>query len=166
MQHRTCYFPQTLRLLVCRRLQQILATLAQKVGRNQSCSGTKAPIHGVRRQGLIASTFPLLLCFGHQFPTTKFVQSISTSCIPNYPDKNLPSIFVYNNVSGESTSLPRQLVAHHLFYFATPCLASPQDDLKKQIVGPSIFGGESMTAEGTLACGEMRFWYACAPSRK
>lgn len=57
-----------------------------------------------RTQGLKAFTFPLLLCFG-QFPTTKFVQSISTSCIPNYPDKNLPSIFVYNNVSEESTSL-------------------------------------------------------------
>ncbi|EDQ84080.1 uncharacterized protein MONBRDRAFT_30617, partial [Monosiga brevicollis MX1] len=53
-----------------------------------------------------------------KFPTVKFVQSISTNCIPNYPDRNLPSIFVYL-----------------------------EDDMKKQFVGPSIFGGESMTLE-------------------
>merc|ERR1719499_2237489 len=25
-----------------------------------------------------------------RFPTTKFIRAISTTCIPNYPDKNLP----------------------------------------------------------------------------
>ncbi|XP_021946436.1 viral IAP-associated factor homolog isoform X2 [Folsomia candida] len=30
-----------------------------------------------------------------KFPTTKFIKSISTVCIPNYPDKNVPTIFVY-----------------------------------------------------------------------
>jgi len=30
-----------------------------------------------------------------KFPTTKFLRAISTTCIPNYPDKNLPTIFVY-----------------------------------------------------------------------
>ena len=30
-----------------------------------------------------------------KFPTTKFLRAISTTCIPNYPDKNLPKIFVY-----------------------------------------------------------------------
>merc|ERR1719398_393503 len=30
-----------------------------------------------------------------KFPCTKFIRSISTTCIPNYPDKNLPTIFVY-----------------------------------------------------------------------
>lgn len=30
-----------------------------------------------------------------KFPATKFLKSISTTCIPNYPDKNLPTIFVY-----------------------------------------------------------------------
>merc|ERR1712059_198065 len=30
-----------------------------------------------------------------KFPTTKFLKAISTTCIPNYPDKNLPTIFVY-----------------------------------------------------------------------
>merc|ERR1711874_82484 len=26
-----------------------------------------------------------------KFPTTKFLKAISTTCIPNYPDKNLPT---------------------------------------------------------------------------
>jgi len=30
-----------------------------------------------------------------KFPTTKFIKSISTVCIPNYPDKNVPTIFIY-----------------------------------------------------------------------
>jgi len=30
-----------------------------------------------------------------KFPAVKFLKSISTTCIPNYPDKNLPTIFVY-----------------------------------------------------------------------
>ncbi|XP_063244109.1 viral IAP-associated factor homolog isoform X2 [Bacillus rossius redtenbacheri] len=30
-----------------------------------------------------------------KFPATKFLRSVSTTCIPNYPDKNLPTIFVY-----------------------------------------------------------------------
>jgi hypothetical protein len=30
-----------------------------------------------------------------KFPSIKFVKSVSTTCIPNYPDKNLPTIFVY-----------------------------------------------------------------------
>ena len=77
-------------LLVCRRLQQLLAALAEK------------------------------------HPATKFVQSAAHNCIPNYPDKNLPTIFIYH-----------------------------EDDLKTQFVGPSIFGGESMTGdnvEWALSC--------------
>lgn len=31
----------------------------------------------------------------NKFPMVKFLKSISTTCIPNYPDKNLPTIFVY-----------------------------------------------------------------------
>jgi len=30
-----------------------------------------------------------------KFPQTKFLKSIATLCIPNYPDRNLPTIFVY-----------------------------------------------------------------------
>ncbi|XP_025406518.1 viral IAP-associated factor homolog [Sipha flava] len=45
-----------------------------------------------------------------KFPATKFVKSISTTCIPNYPDANLPTIFIYN-----------------------------EGDLKQQLVGPRLF---------------------------
>lgn len=30
-----------------------------------------------------------------KFPATKFLKSVATTTIPNYPDKNLPTIFVY-----------------------------------------------------------------------
>jgi hypothetical protein len=30
-----------------------------------------------------------------RFPQTKFLKAIASTCIPNYPDKNLPTIFVY-----------------------------------------------------------------------
>lgn len=32
-----------------------------------------------------------------KFPTVKFLRSIAQTCIPNFPDKNLPAIFVYHN---------------------------------------------------------------------
>ncbi|XP_065877687.1 uncharacterized protein [Euphorbia lathyris] len=32
-----------------------------------------------------------------RYPATKFVKIISTDCIPNYPDCNLPTLLVYNN---------------------------------------------------------------------
>ncbi|KAF5763926.1 putative phosducin, thioredoxin-like domain, Thioredoxin-like superfamily [Helianthus annuus] len=31
------------------------------------------------------------------YPATKFVQIVSTDCIPNYPDRNLPTVLVYSN---------------------------------------------------------------------
>ena len=48
----------------------------------------------------------------NKFPTVKFIKSISTTCIPNYPDKNLPTVFVYY-----------------------------ENDLKHQIIGPLSFNG-------------------------
>ncbi|KAI8032426.1 Phosducin-like protein 3 [Camellia lanceoleosa] len=32
-----------------------------------------------------------------KYPATKFVKIVSTDCIPNYPNRNLPSLLVYNN---------------------------------------------------------------------
>ncbi|PRQ58467.1 putative thioredoxin-like protein [Rosa chinensis] len=32
-----------------------------------------------------------------KYSATKFVKIISTYCIPNYPDHNLPTLLVYNN---------------------------------------------------------------------
>ncbi|XP_031845995.1 phosducin-like protein 2 isoform X3 [Nomia melanderi] len=34
-----------------------------------------------------------------KFPTTKFLKSISTTCIPNWPDTKVPTIFIYHNGS-------------------------------------------------------------------
>jgi hypothetical protein len=30
-----------------------------------------------------------------KYANVKFIKSISTTCIPNYPDKNLPTLFIY-----------------------------------------------------------------------
>ncbi|XP_014471767.1 PREDICTED: viral IAP-associated factor homolog [Dinoponera quadriceps] len=38
-----------------------------------------------------------LTSLARKFPTTKFLKSISTTCIPNWPDSNLPTIFIYCN---------------------------------------------------------------------
>ncbi|XP_015590120.1 viral IAP-associated factor homolog isoform X4 [Cephus cinctus] len=38
-----------------------------------------------------------LAALAKKYPTTKFLKSVSTTCIPNWPDKNLPTIFIYNN---------------------------------------------------------------------
>lgn len=54
-----------------------------------------------------------------KFPQTKFLKSISTTCIANYPDKNLPTIFVYS-----------------------------QGNMKAQFIGPLVFGGMKLTLEG------------------
>ncbi|XP_015431704.1 PREDICTED: viral IAP-associated factor homolog [Dufourea novaeangliae] len=52
----------------------------------------------------------------NKFPTTKFLKSISTTCIPNWPDVNLPTIFIYHNGS-----------------------------MVKQIIGPMEFRGMKLT---------------------
>ncbi|XP_063705151.1 viral IAP-associated factor homolog [Culicoides brevitarsis] len=36
-----------------------------------------------------------LAVLAQKFPATKFLKSIATTCIPNYPEKNLPTVFVY-----------------------------------------------------------------------
>ena len=59
-----------------------------------------------------------------KYPATKFLKSVSTTCIPNYPDKNLPTVFVYF-----------------------------EGDLKGQIVGPLEFGGINLTYEGAVERG-------------
>ncbi|XP_072899598.1 phosducin-like protein 3 [Hemitrygon akajei] len=61
-----------------------------------------------------------------KFPETKFIKAISTTCIPNYPDRNLPTIFIYRD-----------------------------GDIKAQYVGPLVFGGMNLTKdelEWKLSC--------------
>ncbi|MBZ3872961.1 Phosducin-like protein 3 [Sciurus carolinensis] len=53
-----------------------------------------------------------------KFPDVKFVKAISTTCIPNYPDRNLPTVFVYL-----------------------------EGDIKAQFIGPLVFGGMTLTSE-------------------
>ena len=74
------------------------------------------------------TTFSIPLCalinqhlsrLAAKFPATKFLKSISTTCIPNYPDRNLPTFFIYY-----------------------------EDELKAQIVGPIQFGGMNLTVDG------------------
>ncbi|KAH9298709.1 hypothetical protein KI387_030391, partial [Taxus chinensis] len=38
-----------------------------------------------------------------KYPATKFVKIISTECIPNYPDRNLPTLLVYNSSNVKAT---------------------------------------------------------------
>jgi len=56
-----------------------------------------------------------MTALARKFPCTKFLRSISSVCIPNYPDHNLPTIFVYF-----------------------------EGDLKKQWVGPISLNGMNL----------------------
>lgn len=53
-----------------------------------------------------------------KFPDVKFIKAISTTCIPNYPDRNLPTVFVYR-----------------------------EGDIKAQFIGPLVFGGMNLTID-------------------
>eukprot|EP00118_Oscarella_pearsei_P026168 m.309539 g.309539 ORF g.309539 m.309539 type:complete len:242 (+) comp46802_c0_seq1:39-764(+) len=53
-----------------------------------------------------------------KFPATKFLKSVSAVCIPNYPDRNLPTIFVYY-----------------------------ENEMKGQMVGPQVFGGMNLAQD-------------------
>ncbi|XP_033333851.1 viral IAP-associated factor [Megalopta genalis] len=59
-----------------------------------------------------------LTSLARKFPATKFLNSISTTCIPNWPDSNLPTIFIYHG-----------------------------GNMKKQIIGPIEFRGMKLTEE-------------------
>jgi hypothetical protein len=49
-------------------------------------------------------------CLAPRFPCTKFIKAISTTCIPNYPDKNLPTSFVYHEGAMKSQIIgPEQM---------------------------------------------------------
>lgn len=60
-----------------------------------------------------------LSTLARKFLQTKFLKSISTTCIPNYPDRNLPTIFVYF-----------------------------EGEMKAQFIGPLVFGGMNLKVEG------------------
>ncbi|KAF3788571.1 Phosducin-like protein 3 [Nymphaea thermarum] len=55
---------------------------------------------GITECGLL---FRCLEELAERYPFTKFVKIISTDCIPNYPDRNLPTVLVYNNGAVKAT---------------------------------------------------------------
>ncbi|KAM5182299.1 phosducin-like protein 3 [Mantella aurantiaca] len=59
-----------------------------------------------------------LAVLARKFKDVKFVKAISTTCIPNYPDKNLPTIFVYRD-----------------------------GEIRAQFIGPLVFGGMNLTQD-------------------
>jgi len=64
-----------------------------------------------------------------KFPAVKFIKSIANLCIPNYPDHNLPTIFIYHN--GE---LKKQLIGPSSF-----TAALKQDELEWQLSETGAF---------------------------
>lgn len=74
---------------------------------------------------LYANGVPLCALIHHhmqqlaiKFPQTKFLRSIATTCIPNFPEKNLPTIFVYH-----------------------------EGEMKKQFIGALELRGEKLTTD-------------------
>ena len=63
---------------------------------NNAGEGVWVVLH-LYKQGvpLCALINQYLVAMAARFPTVKFLRSISTTCIPNYPDQNLPTCFVY-----------------------------------------------------------------------
>ncbi|PHU06001.1 hypothetical protein BC332_26823 [Capsicum chinense] len=62
--------------------------------------GSVTPISGadfVREVLRLPDTFAVLRRMTTKYPATKFVKIISTNCIQNYPDCNLPTVLVYHN---------------------------------------------------------------------
>ncbi|XP_063300688.1 phosducin-like protein 3 [Pelobates fuscus] len=59
-----------------------------------------------------------LAVLARKFKDVKFLKAISTTCIPNYPDENLPTIFVYLD-----------------------------GNIQTQFIGPLMFGGMNLTKD-------------------
>ncbi|CAH2223171.1 phosducin 3 [Pelobates cultripes] len=59
-----------------------------------------------------------LSVLARKFKDVKFLKAISTTCIPNYPDENLPTIFVYLD-----------------------------GNIQTQFIGPLMFGGMNLTKD-------------------
>ena len=63
---------------------------------NKAGEGVHVVLH-LYKQGvpLCALINQYLTALAAKFPAVKFLKAISTTCIPNYPDHNLPTIFHY-----------------------------------------------------------------------
>ncbi|KAG8227118.1 hypothetical protein J437_LFUL001662 [Ladona fulva] len=87
---------------------------------NQAGEGIWVVLH-LFKQGIPQCTLinQFLTQLAEKFPATKFLRSVSTTCIPNYPDHNLPTIFIYH-----------------------------EGQMKSQLVGPTALRGMSLTVDG------------------
>jgi len=87
---------------------------------NQAGEGVWVILH-LYQQGVPLCTLinQHLSYLAKKFPQAKFIKSIATLCIKNYPDKDLPAIFVYY-----------------------------EGKMKKQFVGPHAFGGMNLSRDG------------------
>ncbi|CAG9127980.1 unnamed protein product [Plutella xylostella] len=70
---------------------------------------------GIQQCALLNQHFRQLAA---KFPYTKFLKAVAQTCIPNFPERNLPSVFVYF-----------------------------EGDMKKQFVGPHELRGTALTVE-------------------
>lgn len=63
---------------------------------NKAGEGIYVVVH-LYKQGipLCALINQFMVNLATRFPETKFIKSIATTCIPNFPEKNLPSVFIY-----------------------------------------------------------------------
>ncbi|CAL8371197.1 unnamed protein product [Arctogadus glacialis] len=86
---------------------------------NQAGEGIWVVLH-LYKQGIPLCTLinQHLAELARKFPQAKFLKSISTNCIPNYPDRNLPTVFVYH-----------------------------EGEMKAQFIGPLVFGGMNLKAD-------------------
>ncbi|EPZ31212.1 hypothetical protein O9G_006073 [Rozella allomycis CSF55] len=83
-----------------------------------SCTRIKASRRNSQHANLHPAFQTILTGMFPRFKATKFVKIESTSCIPNYPDRNVPTILLYR-----------------------------EGDLRHQIIGMSEFGGKSCKAK-------------------
>ncbi len=78
---------------------------------NRAGEGVNVVLH-LYKQGipLCALINQQLSALSAKFPQVKFLKSISTTCIPNYPDRNLPTLFFYRE-----GAMRGQLAGPHMF---------------------------------------------------
>ncbi|KAJ3320489.1 hypothetical protein HDV06_005218 [Boothiomyces sp. JEL0866] len=100
------------------RIQAIKEQLAnEKYGTVTQISKTDYPVevhlfqHSVPDSKFMGAVLDRLAA---KYKATKFVKIVADMCIPNYPDKNVPTLLIYGN-----------------------------GDLQKQIIGLSMFGGKN-----------------------
>ena len=81
-------------------------------------------------------------------PTVKFLKAISTTCIPNYPDRNLPTIFVYHEGKMEAQlGKQKEKITDVLVLFLNNLSEEKKIFFSLSLAGPQHFRGMNMTAE-------------------